>query len=64
MMTNNSGKFITQISNIETEMTATELSPLIPEAPKVTLLQTVEDYFGKFWWIWMALILLLIIKNK
>lgn len=62
-MTNNSGKFITQISNIETEMTATELSPLIPEAPKVTLLQTVEDYFGKFWWIWL-LILLVMIKIK
>lgn len=63
-MTNNSGKFITQISNIETEMTAAELSPLIPEAPKVTLLQSVEEYFGKFWWIWLALILLLMIKNK
>lgn len=63
MMTNNSGKFITQISNIETELTATELSPLIPDAPKVTLLQTVEDYFGKFWWMWL-LILLVIIKRK
>ena len=63
MMTNNSGKFITQISNIETEMTATELSPLIPDAPKVTLIQTVEDYFGKFWWMWL-LILLVIIKRK
>ncbi len=63
MMTNNSGKFITQISNIETEMTATEMSPLIPEAPKVTLLQTVEDYFGKFWWMWL-LILLVMIKRK
>lgn len=63
MMTNNSGKFITQISNIETEMTATEMSPLIPDAPKVTLLQTVEDYFGKFWWMWL-LILLVMIKRK
>lgn len=63
MMTNNSGKFITQISNIETEMTATEMSPLIPDAPKVTLLQTVEDYFGKFWWMWL-LILLVMIKSK
>lgn len=62
-MTNNSGKFITQISNLETEMTATEMSPLIPEAPKVTLLQTVEDYFGKFWWMWL-LILLVMIKRK
>lgn len=64
MMTNNSGKFITQISNIETELTATELSPLIPDAPKVTLIQSIEEYCGKLWYIWLLLILILIFKNR
>lgn len=59
-MTNNSGKFITQISNIETEMTAEELSSFIPAAPKVTLLQRAEEYFGKLWWAWLVLIVLII----
>jgi hypothetical protein len=61
-MTNNSGKFVSQVSNMETEMTATELSSLVPETPKVTLRQSIEEYFGKFWWIW--LVILLIIKIK
>lgn len=62
MMTNNSGKFISQVSNMETEMTATELSPLVPETPKVTLLQSVEEYFGKFWWMWLIILLLIKIR--
>lgn len=63
-MTNNSGKFISEVSNIETEMTATELSPLIPETPKLTLLQSVEEYFGKFWWVWIILLLIIKIRTK
>ena len=47
---------------METEMTATELSPLVPETPKVTLLQSVEEYFGKFWWIWIIILLLIKIR--
>ena len=63
-MTNNSGKFISKVSNIETEMTATELSPLIPPSPKLSLLQSVEEYFGRYWWMWIILLLIIKIRTK
>lgn len=59
-MTNNSGKFNHHVSNKETETTAEELSSFIPAAPKVTLLQRAEEYFGKLWWAWLVLIVLII----
>lgn len=62
-MTNNSGKFISQVSNVETEMTATDIAPKVPETPKVSLLHSVEEYLGKFWWVWLF-ISLLIVKRK
>lgn len=58
-MTNNSGKFVAPVSNFEPVMSVTELSQQIPPVPN-TFLQSVEHSFGKFWWVWI--ILLLIIK--
>jgi hypothetical protein len=61
-MTNNSGKFISTVSNKETETTAADITTAIPPAPKLGLIHYIEEYFGKYWWAW--LILLIIIKNK
>lgn len=61
-MTNNSGKFISAVSNKETDTSVGEISTQIPPAPKVGILQHVEECFGRYWWVWI--ILLLIIKRK
>lgn len=61
-MTNNSGKFVSMVSNMETETTAIETPPVVPRPPRSSMLQCVEEYFGRYWWLW--LILLLIIKNR
>lgn len=62
-MTNNSGKFISvsTVSNMETEMPVKEISNMIPPVPKASFLDTVEEYFGKLWWVWI--ILIITIKN-
>lgn len=61
-MTNNSGKFVSTVSNIETEMSVEEIKQAIPATPKVSIIQYIEEYFGKYWWLWIVLIL--IIKKK
>lgn len=61
-MTNNSGKFVSTISNKEDNTSVGEISTQIPPVPKVGILQYVEEYFGRYWWVWI--ILLLIIKIK
>lgn len=62
MMTNNSGKFISAVSNIETEMSVETMSQAIPATPGVSILQYIEEYFGRYWWLWIVLILIL--KNR
>lgn len=61
-MTNNSGKFISTISTKEADASVGEISTQIPPAPKAGILQYVEECFGRYWWVWI--ILLLIIKRK
>ncbi len=62
MMTNNSGKFVSTVSNIETEMSVEEIQQSIPATPGSSILQYIEEYFGRYWWMWIVLILIL--KNK
>lgn len=62
-MTNKSGKFRSPVSHIETETSVTELSQKIPPAPH-TFLQSVECYFGKYWWLWIILLLIIKINSK
>lgn len=64
MMTNNSGKFVSapSVSNLETVMSVEEMSQHIPSAPG-SLRQTIEEYFGRFWWVWV-LLLIIILKTK
>ena len=59
MMTNNSGKFVSTVSNIETEMSVEEIQQAIPATPGISILQYVEEYFGRFWWLWIVIILIL-----
>lgn len=61
-MTNNSGKFVSTVSNKETELAVTEIAAQIPATPGNTFMQHVEEYFGRYWWLWLAL--LLIVKFK
>lgn len=61
-MTNHSGKFVSTVSNKESDMTSAAMAAVIPDTPSVSVLQRVEEYFGKYWWLWI--ILLIIIKNK
>lgn len=63
-MTNNSGLFVSTVSNIETETTVQDISSLIPPAPSVSVLQRVEEYFGKYWWAWIILLLIIKIRTK
>ena len=63
-MTNLSGKFETPVSNIETETTVQDISKQIPPAPSVSVLQRVEEYFGKCWWAWIILLLIIKIRTK
>lgn len=58
-MTNNSGKFVSTVSNIETELSVEEIKQAIPATPGVSILQYVEEYFGRFWWLWIVIILIL-----
>ena len=58
-MTNNSGKFVSTVSNIETEMSVEEIKQAIPSTPGISILQYVEEYFGRFWWLWIVIILIL-----
>lgn len=58
-MTNNSGKFVSTVSNIETEMSVEEIKQAIPATPGFSILQYVEEYFGRFWWLWIVIILIL-----
>lgn len=62
-MTNNSGKFISTVSNKEPEMTMDAMTKAIPPAPGSSILQYVEEYFGRYWWLWIIL-LILILKTK
>lgn len=64
-MTNNSGKFVSapSVSNIETVMSVEEMSQHIPPVPCSTIRQTIEEYFGRFWWVWV-LLLIIILKTK
>lgn len=61
-MTNLSGKFGTPVSNIETETQVQDISKQIPPAPSV--IQRVEEYFGKYWWAWIILLLIIKIRTK
>ena len=63
-MTNNSGKFVSTVSNKETEMTSADITAAIPPAPKLGVLQYVEEYFGKYWWAWLILLLILKLTQK
>lgn len=64
-MTNHSGKFVSVVSNKETEaVSAAELSQKIPPAPGVSVLQRVERCFGKYWWVWIILLITLKITSK
>lgn len=60
-MTNNSGKFVSMVSNKEPEMTSAEIKDLVPAAP-LTIKDRIEEYFGRYWWVWI--ILLIVIINK
>lgn len=63
-MTNYSGKFVSTVSNKETEMTSADITAAIPPAPKLGVLQYVEEYFGKYWWVWLILLLILKLTQK
>ena len=63
-MTNNSGKFVSTISNKEDNTSVGEISTQIPPAPSVSVLQRVEEYFGKYWWAWIILLLIIKIRTK
>lgn len=63
-MTNNSGKFISTVSNKETEITLEAMTKAIPSAPGSSILQYVEEYFGRYWWLWLVLILIIKINKK
>ncbi|MEE1288470.1 MAG: hypothetical protein UHK44_07720 [Bacteroidaceae bacterium] len=60
-MTNNSGKFVSTVSNKET--TVQEMTAVIPAAPGSTVMDRIEEYFGRYWWAWI-IALLIIIKTK
>jgi len=62
MISNNSGKFSSPTSNFVGEGKTPEL-PLAPTGNATSSIgQFIEEYFGRFWWVW--LIVLVIIKNK
>lgn len=63
-MTNHSGKFISTVSQKETETTLEEMTKAIPAAPGTSILQYVEEYFGRYWWLWLVLILIIKINRK
>ena len=63
-MTNNSGLFTSTVSNIETDTTVQDISSQIPPVPDVSVLQRVEEYFGKYWWAWIILLLIIKIRTK
>ena len=62
-MTNYSGKFVSTVSTKETETTVQEMAAVIPASPRATILQRVEEYFGRYWWAWLAA-LVIILKKK
>lgn len=63
MMTNKSGKFVSTVSEKETETTIEEMTTLIPAAPGATVMERVEEYFGRYWWVWI-IALVIILKSK
>ena len=63
MMTNNSGKFISTVSEKETETTIEEMTAVIPATPGSTVMERIEEYFGRYWWIWI-IALVIILKSK
>lgn len=63
MMTNNSGKFVSTVSEKETETTIEEMTAVIPAAPDATVMERVEEYFGRYWWAWI-IALVIILKSK
>ena len=62
-MTNNSGKFVSTVSAKETETTVQEMTSVIPAAPGSTVMDRVEEYFGRYWWAWL-IALVIILKSK
>ena len=63
MMTNNSGKFVSTVSEKETETTIEEMTAVIPAAPCATVMDRIEEYFGRYWWAWL-IALVIILKSK
>lgn len=63
-MTNNSGKFVSRVSKKETVTDVSEISKMIPPAPGVSILDRVQEYFGKYWWLWIVLLLIIKINSK
>lgn len=61
MMTNNSGKFVSTVSNKET--TVQEMTAVIPATPGSTVMDRIEEYFGSYWWAWI-IALVIILKSK
>ncbi|MBO5847845.1 MAG: hypothetical protein J6R17_01360 [Bacteroidales bacterium] len=61
MISNNSGKFSSPMSNYVGEGTTPKL-PTAPMSSTSGIGQFIEEYFGRFWWVW--LIVFIIIKNK
>lgn len=62
-MTNNSGKFVSTVSTKETETTVQEMTSVIPAAPGSTVMDRIEEYFGRYWWAWL-IALVIILKSK
>ena len=63
MMTNNSGKFVSTVSEKTVETTVEEMSAVIPAAPGSAVMERVEEYFGRYWWAWI-IALVIILKSK
>lgn len=65
-MTNNSGKFASSTSNYVGEAgNLKDVSMKIPQAPAASgsaITQFIEEYFGKYWWVWLIVVLIILKK--
>ena len=64
MLTNNSGKFSSPTSNYGGEDFKAQDLPSAPSGGRSVshIGQFLEEYFGRFWWLWI--LIFIITKNK